>query len=163
MKLGKVRISVSPNPLAQGGSFQQILKLHNSEILVKEGSGADAVQLRVWVDANHPVIRVESKSIKPVSVKVTLDNWRVGKGDTILPKQVNKITWYHQNPDYADPHLHGFVFGGIIKGKGLASKDDTTLQTIKAVNSQLISIYPLTTKDLSPDQWLVKLNDKIIP
>ncbi|HWZ04104.1 MAG TPA: DUF5703 domain-containing protein [Mucilaginibacter sp.] len=161
MKLGKIRVSVSPNPLANGGAFQQILKLHNSEILVKEGSGADAVELRVWVDANHPVIRVESKSVKRVSVKVTLDNWRVGNGDTILPKQTNQITWYHQNPAYADPHLRGFVFGGIIKGKGLTNKDDTTLQTIKTVNNQLISIYPLTAKNLSSTQWQAKLNGKI--
>jgi alpha-L-fucosidase 2 len=162
MKLGKVRISVSPNPLAQqGATFRQILKLHNSEILVKEGTSANAVQLRVWVDANHPVIRVESKSVKPVSVKVTLDNWRLGKGDTVLPKQANKIAWYHQNPDYADPHLRGFVFGGIIKGKGLASTDDTTLQTIKAVNDLLVSVYPSSEKGLTTDQWRVRLNGKI--
>jgi alpha-L-fucosidase 2 len=162
MKLGKVRISTSPNPLTQHeGTFRQILKLHNSEILVKEGAGGNAVQLRVWVDANHPVIRVESKSVKPVTVKVTLDNWRVTKGDTVLPKQANKITWYHQNPNFAGPHLRDFVFGGIIKGKGLASRDDTTLQTIKPVNDQLISVYPLTTKDLAPSRWLSKLDLEI--
>jgi len=162
MKLGKVRVSVSPNPMAQQGSvFRQILKLHNSEILIKEGTGSNAVQLRVWIDANHPVIRVESKSVKPVSIKVTMDDWRLGKGDTILLKQTNKIAWYHQNPEYADPHLHGIIFGGIIKGKGLATKDDTTLQTTKAVNNQLISVYPLTTKKLTPDQWLSKLNGEI--
>jgi alpha-L-fucosidase 2 len=162
MKLGKVRISVSPNPLAQPETpFQQILKLHTGEILVTEGTGANAVQLRVWVDANNPVIRVESKSVKPVSVKVTLDNWRVGKGDTILQKQTNKITWYYQNPNYANLHLHGFIFGGIITGKGLISKDDTTLQTIKAGNDQLVSVYPLTTKNLNPGQWRAKLNDGI--
>lgn len=162
MKLGKVRISLSPNPLRQTGSiFRQVLKLHNSEILINEGVGADAVRLRVWVDANNPVIRVESKSIKPVSVKVTLNDWRVGKGDTILQRQANKITWYHQNPDYADQHLQGFVFGASIKGKGLVSKDDTTLQTVKAVNNQLISVYPLTTKTLTPDQWHIKLNTEI--
>jgi alpha-L-fucosidase 2 len=154
MKLGKVRVSLTPSPLIQDAPFNQILRLHNSEILVKEGD----VQLRVWVDANHPVIRVETKSVTPVAVKVTLDNWRAGNGDIILPNQENKISWYHQNPDYADPHLKGFVFGGAIKGKGLVAKDDTTLQTNTAVNTQLISVYPLTTKDLTADQWLTQLN-----
>jgi len=162
MKLGKVRISVSPNPLAtRGAFFRQILKLHNSEILIKEGTGDNAVELSVWVDANHPVIRVESKSVKPVSVKVTFDNWRIGKGDTILQKQTNRITWYHQNPDYADQHLKDFVFGGTIKGAGLASRNDTTIETIKPVNDQLISIYPLTTKGLNPDQWQTRLKGNI--
>jgi alpha-L-fucosidase 2 len=162
MKLGKVRISVSPNPLAQqGGRFGQVLKLRNSEILVEEGTGANAVQLRVWVDANHPVIRVESKSATPVSVKVTLDNWRIGRGDTVLSKPANRISWYHQNPDDADQHLHGIIFGGIIRGKGLTAKDDTTLETTKAVTDQLVSVYPFTTKNLTPDQWYAKLNRKI--
>jgi alpha-L-fucosidase 2 len=159
MKLGKVRVSVNPNPLLNpGASFQQILKLHNNEIVVNEGAGDNSVQLRVWVDANHPVIRVESKSVRPASVKVTLDDWRIGNGDTILAKQANKITWYHQNPDDADAHLRRIIFGGVIKGKELYLKDDTTLQTHTAVTSQLISIYPLATKDVSARQWLSKVN-----
>jgi len=163
MKLGKVRVSVNPNPLLNPGApFRQILKLHNNEIVVNEGAGDNAVQLRVWVDANHPVIRVESKSVKPVSVKVTLDNWRIGNGDTVLAKQENKITWYHQNSGDADPHLRGIIFGGIIKGKELYLKDDTTLESHIAVTKQLISIYPLTTKELSAKQWLLKANKQAV-
>ncbi len=159
MKLGKVRVSVNPNPLLKPGTpFEQILKLHNNEIVVNEGAGDNTVQLRVWVDANHPVIRVESKSVRPVSIKVTLDDWRISNGDTILTNQANKITWYHQNPDDADSHLRGIIFGGVIKGNQLVYKDDTTLQSHTAVTNQLISIYPLTTKDLSPGQWLSKVN-----
>src|ERR1700749_2940679 len=60
MKLGAIRISSDQNPLAHSSSFKQILKLSNAEILVKEGSGSHAVNYRVWVDANHPVIRVEA-------------------------------------------------------------------------------------------------------
>ncbi|MDB4927124.1 DUF5703 domain-containing protein [Mucilaginibacter sp.] len=156
MKLGKVRVSLSPTPLTQGTLFTQVLKLHNSEILVKEGD----TQLRVWVDANNPVIRVESKSTKPVSVKVTLDNWRAGNGDIIMTNQANKIAWYHQNAKDADIHLQGITFGGIIKGKGLVTKDDTTLQS-KASFTQSISVYPLTTKDITPDEWLNQLNKQI--
>src|SRR5258706_8155280 len=76
MKLGKVRVSLNPNPLVQGAPFNQVLRLSNSEIIIKEGADATGVTLRVWVDANNPVIRVESKSAKPVYVKVTLENWR---------------------------------------------------------------------------------------
>ncbi len=157
MKLGKVRVSVSPNPLAQNAPFQQILRLHNSEILIKEGD----VQLRVWVDANHQVIRVESKSVSPVTVKVTLDNWRLGNGDMLANNQANKITWYHANPADSDPNLRGFTFGGMIKGNNLVTKDDTTLQSRVAVKTQLISVYPLTTKDLTVEQWQAKINKQV--
>ena len=154
MKLGKVRVSVNPNPLTQGAPFQQILRLNNSEILVKEGD----VHLRVWVDANHPVIRVESKSVSPVTVKVTLSNWRLGNGDVMAKNQTNKITWYHANPTDSDPHIRGFTFGGMIKGNNLVTKDDTTLQSRTAAKTQLISVYPLTTKDQTADQWLTQVN-----
>ena len=123
MKLGKVRVSLSPNPLVLGAKFNQVLRLSSSEIIVQEGADATGASLRVWVDANNPVIRVESKSAGPVSVKVTLENWRLGNGDTALPGKENKITWYHENPPYADPHLRGFIFGGTIEGKGLANLD----------------------------------------
>ncbi len=159
MKLGKVRVSVSPNPLSKpGANFKQVLRLHNNEILVDEGAGKDAVQLKVWVDANHPVIRVESRSAKPAIVKVTLDDWRIGAGDTVLSGLANRVAWYHQNPGEVDPHLQGIIFGGIIKGDKLIQKDDTTLQSRVAVNSQLISVYPLTTKDVPVRQWLLQLN-----
>jgi alpha-L-fucosidase 2 len=162
MKLGMVRVSLSPNPFVTGASFQQLLKLHDGEIQIREGDDASGVLLRVWVDANHPVIRVETKSRSPVSVKVTLDDWRVGDGDTILPNQNNRITWYHRNESDAEPHLANLMFGGVIKGDGLVSKDAATLQSDKKVTSQLFSIYPLTATTPTPAEWLAQLNHQIV-
>jgi len=153
MKVGKVRVSMSPSPLVQGAPFSQVLKLHNGEIVVKEGDA----QLRVWVDANHPIIRVETKSAKPVDVKVALDDWRAGNGDSFVYDKASSVTWYHQNPDYADPHLRNFVFGGTMKGANMISKDDTTLQSGTKVKTQLISVYPLTTNNLNATQWLAAM------
>lgn len=161
MKLGLIHVSLYPNPLIAGAPFRQILKLHNGEIQIKEGNNAKAVLLRVWVDANNPVIRVEAKSQQPLSVKVTLNDWRIGQGDTILNKQANKIAWYHRNEPTADPHLKNITFGAIVKGKGLISKNDTTLQSGSAATSQLISIYPLTAKTPNKTQWLSLLNKQV--
>lgn len=164
MKLGKVRVSLSPNPmLNRGAKFKQVLRLHDNEIIVDEGAGEKAVELKVWVDANHPVIRVESKSARPVIVKVTLDDWRIGGagGDTVLSKRANQVAWCHQNTDDADPHLRGIIFGGLIKGRGLVQKDDTTLQSARAAKSQLITVYQLTTKNLSNKQWLSRLSTQV--
>ena len=156
MKLGAIHVSVSPNPLAKSASFKQILKLGGGEILVQEGEGKAAVKLRVWVDANHPVIRVEAQSGSPVTVNVTLDNWRAGQTDTVLDAQKNQIAWYHHNSTTTDPHLANLTFGAIVKGKGLVSKDASTLQSGK-VSSQLISIYPLTAVAGNGKEWLSKL------
>jgi len=157
MKLGAVRVSVTPNPLAVNSAFKQILKLRNGEITVQEGTGVNEVDFRVWVDANNPVIRVEAKSGRQSTVSVKLDNWRAGLTDTILSNRKNSIAWCHHNSPTADPHLANLTFGAVITGKGLTNKDDTTLQSTPKVTSQLISIYPLTAVAGSGNEWLSKL------
>ena len=161
MKLGAIHVSVSPNPLAKSAAFKQILKVRNGEIWVQEGDGKSAVKLRVWVDANHPVIRVEAQSSSSVTVNVKLDNWRAGQTDTILNNQKNRIAWYHHNSTTADPHLANLTFGAIVKGNGLVNKDASTLQSGK-VTSQLISIYPLTAVADNGKEWLTKLEKQSV-
>src|SRR5438876_12182432 len=69
MKLGRVRVKFSPNPLAQGGSCRQELELAIGEIRVELGG----VTVRICVDANHPVIRIDVESASPVQVEVSLE------------------------------------------------------------------------------------------
>ncbi|WP_184543751.1 DUF5703 domain-containing protein [Mucilaginibacter sp. FT3.2] len=157
MKLGAIRVSVSANPLAKSSVFRQVLQLSNGEITVQEGEGASAVNFRVWVDANHPVIRVETKSAGAATVSVKLENWRAGLTDTVLNGQKNRVAWYHHNAATADAHLANLTFGAVIKGDGLVNKDNATLQSGRAVTAQLISIYPLTAIAGSGSQWLTQL------
>lgn len=158
MKLGAVRISADNNPLASDSGFSQILRLRSGEIEIREGSGKTALIYRVWVDANHPVIRVEAKSPSPKTINVKLENWRAGLTDTILNSQNNRIAWYHHNSSTTDPHLANLTFGAIIKGDGLVNKDNVTLRATKADTSRVISIYPLTSVEKTGAQWLSKLD-----
>jgi alpha-L-fucosidase 2 len=161
MKVGGIHISLSPNPFVSGAPFLQSLRLHEGEIQIKEGDDANDIKFRVWVDANNPVIRVEIKSRNPVSTKVTLDDWRIGTGrDTIIHNHNNNIAWYHRNAPNVNLHLANLTFGAYIKGKGLVSKDDMTLQSGE-VTDQLVSIYPLTVTSSTVNQWEVKLKQQI--
>jgi alpha-L-fucosidase 2 len=141
MKLGEVRVSLDPSPLKENTPFRQILRLHDGEISIKEGE----TSLCVWVDANNPVIRVEVNSPRRTGIKVSLNDWRLGDGDSIIPAEKDRLTWYHENGTAADPQLAGRIFGATIKAKGLLRKDATTLQSEPADGPKLISIYPLTT------------------
>jgi alpha-L-fucosidase 2 len=67
MKVGGVRVSLNPSPLAGGATFLQTLKLRTGEIQIQEGT----TTLRVWVDANNPVIRVEANHAQPRSLRAT--------------------------------------------------------------------------------------------
>ena len=162
MKLGAIRISSDRDPLAKSLAFKQILKLGTGEILVQEGTGSHAVNYRVWVDANHPVIHIEAISTGPAAISVKLENWRAGLTDTVLNNQNNSITWYHHNSPTADPHLANLTFGAIIKGKGFVSAGSETLRSAKAITSQLISIYPLTSVSANGTAWLSKLTPQVV-
>ena len=119
LKLGKVRIDVTPNPFAKGLPFEQRTVLRDGAILVKAGAKGAEVRFRIWVDANHPAARFEMTSDQPVGVKVTLENWRkevrelsgpelegvdsFAPGekahvypDTILSRP-DELVWYHRN------------------------------------------------------------------
>ncbi len=56
LKLGRVRVKLSPNPFANGLPFRQELKLHEGEIEIAAGEAGSEVTIRVWVDANNTVV-----------------------------------------------------------------------------------------------------------
>lgn len=161
MKLGAIRISTDKNPLTESPAFKQILKLGTGEITIQQGEGKNRLNYRVWVDANHPVIRVETSGSSPKTINVRLENWRAGFTDTILSYQKNRIAWYHHNAAKADPHLANLAFGAIIKSNGLVNKDSVTLRSARPATSQVISIYPLTSTEDSGTEWLRKLESGI--
>jgi len=135
MKLGLVRVRLSSNPLTSGGPFRQTLHPGKGEIDITEGAGASEVNYRVWVDANRPVIHVEIAGGRPVDAHVTLYDWRLDRGDTIVPAGRPSgdapattgresaasgrepassdhtssgratLTWYHRNPGPGDERL----------------------------------------------------------
>jgi hypothetical protein len=119
VKLGRVRIQITPNPFVGAMKFKQTLRLEDGSIEIK--SGANVVL--VWIDANRPVIHVEAKFEHPATMQARLELWRTrthpydesspDKGglfdmgnhaiplnfeaDTVMPASDNHITWYHFN------------------------------------------------------------------
>ncbi|MGJ7032456.1 DUF5703 domain-containing protein [Niabella hirudinis] len=71
LKLGRVRVSMTPNPF-KGSGFLQELKLEEGAVAIDYGSA----KVKFWIDAHNPVIQTEIKSSIPVAVKVTYENWR---------------------------------------------------------------------------------------
>lgn len=121
LKLGRVRIKLSPLRWAPGAPFEQQLRLHEGEMTVRFGEGPGATRLRVWVDAHRPVVRVEADCGEPSELEATLEVWRTQEReiqgnevhgvygleggpepilcypDTVLEGQANRIAWYHRN------------------------------------------------------------------
>ena len=108
IKLGRVRVKLTPNPFATGQPFNQTLDLATGRILIAAGNPGSETRLQAWVDANHSVIRVAGSSDAPVSVEASYEmdlrplNTATAiadghQGAYVLNDGTNAITWYHRN------------------------------------------------------------------
>jgi hypothetical protein len=118
-KVGKVRISLSPNPFAAGNSFNQTLSLKDGTCFITAGPAKAQVRLAIFVDAANPVVHVSGQSDGPVAVRVHVDSWRESRqkvpdggtvwtlegapfelwqdADTFVEGLTDALGWYHRN------------------------------------------------------------------
>lgn len=128
VKVGRVRVRLDPAPDAQ--IFRQTLSTATADLLVhfqasNPGEPVPPTTLRLWVDANHPVIHLEIESPVPVRATATIELWRTSREalpsiemsdvnfshtipvnqvqptfvepDTLLEPSEDGIGWYHHN------------------------------------------------------------------
>ena len=75
LKLGRVRIKLSPNPF-EGTVFKQQLILKNGYVNIKASNGKLSTDIDVWVDVFHPAIHVDVRNSSSLITEVTYENWR---------------------------------------------------------------------------------------
>ena len=120
-KIGRVRVTFDP-PLPVTNGFRQELKLSEGVIEIESRIQNSGARIRLWVDANRPVVRIESESEQAVNCRAEVELWRLrerpfGKDDdhfsgrglsdfsfkpTVLPDIVvtsaaPRVVWYHRN------------------------------------------------------------------
>ncbi|HUU92430.1 MAG TPA: DUF5703 domain-containing protein [Phycisphaerae bacterium] len=138
LKVGRVRIALDPRPQASSPGFRQTLSLKDATMIVRYGEG-EAVELRLWADANHPVIHVAVDSPQPIAATASMELWRtkreelpsvevsdvllerskpgkkhgptVVEPDTVLKNQTGRIGWYHRNVKSVGPAMTGEIQG----------------------------------------------------
>ena len=130
MKVGAVRIKVGDGPAERTRKFRQILTTKDGTLSASYGEGEAQVDLRLWLDANRPVICVEAQTAKPSTASAMLELWRnaatelaekqvsdvlnsgifpqkivVVEPDTVLSGLKDRIGWYHRNIKSVGPAL----------------------------------------------------------
>ena len=122
-KIGRVRVTFDP-PLTPKDGFRQELKLHDGVIEITSKNQNQPTRIRLWVDADQPVVRMDAEAGVPVSCRAEVELWRLrerpldpqedyGYGDdkspiaqasklTVLPDVVaataaQQVVWYHRN------------------------------------------------------------------
>jgi alpha-L-fucosidase 2 len=126
VKLGRVRIQLNSNPFAGAANFTQVLRLEAGSIELRSGENT----VRIWIDANHPAIHVETHLDHPGTFQANLELWRAGhpfqgpspdkgglfemggdsipvnfEADTVLPAAEDRITWCHFNTSSIYPFV----------------------------------------------------------
>ena len=166
LKLGRIRVKLTPNPFAAEHGFLQTLKLRTGEVAIAAGGDGAKVTLRVWVDANQPVVRVEGTGEKAFQTKVSFESLRTTpekdvQSDTVLSGQKNRIAWYYRNRNKSVPQLTNLTFGAVVKGGGLVGDGDTVLRSSRDDKSLRLAIHVLTAQTVTPEDWLTKLERQI--
>ncbi|MBN1817121.1 MAG: hypothetical protein JW828_07145 [Sedimentisphaerales bacterium] len=185
LKIGKVRIRISPNPLQGDVSFQQELQLENGTIVFEINRGKpNAVKISVWVDAHDPVVYATAESAEPVRLTGHIELWRnepnelpslecsdvmqishsrpkdplpptVVQPDTIFRDLQGRIGWVHHNSKSVGPAI-------TMKVQGL---DDFPMAdpllgrtfgaVITAENSERVNDMTLTTRSAASQRFSV--------
>lgn len=120
LKVGLIRVSLSPNPFQAGQSFSQHLHLRDGVIEISGGEETNLVTLKLFTDPDKPVIYLTGQSALPEQVKVSIESWRteertlsdwnvsawtmmgapqplVESADHFPQGTPDAIVWYHRN------------------------------------------------------------------
>jgi hypothetical protein len=67
LKLGRVRVSLDPNPFVEGVKFSQELVFLEGYLEIKAGvPGGLETKVTLWVDVFNPVVHIEVEANQPV-------------------------------------------------------------------------------------------------
>jgi len=179
-KLGRIRIKMEPAlPLEK---FKQTLNLVDASVLVEAGD----VKIRIWVDANQPVIRIEEKSQAPRIAIISLESLRpllnfnesmpttetVG---VVFNDRENNLAWCYRNQSSAwgenfknqntpemvaktnDPILYR-TSGCLLKANGFIRENATTLKLKEKSTSFDCSVKVISTQPENLTAWLTDIS-----
>ena len=138
LKIGRLRVTCDP-PLSTAAGFEQRLSMADGAMVVRCGEGAEAAEIRLWVDANHPVVHVSVEGERERTATAAIELWRTERTaypgpetsdlfedrsqpsklhqpvfvepDTILDRLQDQIGWYHFNRKSVGPALMAEVQG----------------------------------------------------
>ena len=75
LKLGRVKLKLSPNPF-EGKTFKQELLLNDGYAQITGSNGKLNTQVKIWVDVFNPVIHLDIKSNQKVTTEASYESWR---------------------------------------------------------------------------------------
>lgn len=138
LKLGRVRVKITPNPFEKGKPFRQELILRDGRISIKAGP----VDLNILVDAHRPVIHLTGQWMMPHTAVATLETWRTERRQLKGPELAS--SWTMQ-----DAPIPIWESGDVLTA-------DATAQILYHRNESTIVPFTLAHQDLTKFSRSVK-------
>jgi hypothetical protein len=177
-KLGRVRLRL--DPALDVDEFRQTLVLPAAAIEVKAGD----VQLRVWIDANAPVVRVQGSSATPRQATLAFESLRPMQDDSkplpvggtvgvLFHDHQDRLAWCYRNQSSAwaerlraqnspemvarakDPILHRTA-GGVLRAANFKRSAPDALASMRPLTTLDCSVRVLCNQPESPRTWLAE-------
>ena len=95
LKLGRVKIKLSPNPF-EGETFKQELVLKDGYVLISGAKGKLSAQVKIWVSVFKPIIHFKVNASTAVVTEASYENWRIA--DRITKGKENNQNSYKWAP-----------------------------------------------------------------
>lgn len=142
LKLGRVKVTLSPNPFADNEGFRQELVLKDGYISITQKD----TKIKLWVDVFKPIIHLDLESENPLKMTASYESWRhknreskgkannansykwAPQGEIITYKDSitfknNGVQFYHRNRENT-------VFDVAVKQQKMESVEDEMMNPI---------------------------------
>ena len=161
LKTGRIRIRLTPNPFGHSMAMKQTLNLEQGCIDVEAlyRNTEQKIRIRLWVDANSPVYRVEVSSNFNLDLKVEPEFWERGDGSFDKLETVgNRLVWHYANGNrsvfpedlayyeipqlaqtHQDPYMYN-TFGCAMQVEGWTPVDGSFSGYDKTFNIEIASL-----------------------
>lgn len=146
LKVGRVRVSMSPNPFEGTQSYVQTLRLADGKISIAARNGQMKCDIGIWVDANNPAVRIDVRSDRKIQVKCTSELMRTA--DYTLP---------HGGDPLADS-FRG-VAGSLVKPMESADVVIPDEECVIWAHRNETSLYPLIMERQNAEEFIEKYPD----
>lgn len=143
LKLGRLKLELTPNPFTQGDGFKQELVLEDGYVTIQQ----NGVQIKFWIDVFDPVIHLEVESKDKIQAKLSYENWRYKNKEVKgRANNANSYKWAPQGKiiTYADTikfqkdgvlffhrNRQHTVFDVAVKQQGLEAYKDSMMNPLK--------------------------------
>ena len=177
-KLGRVRFKFERG--LRMPSFRQTLVLRNASVYL----ASEDLSIRVWVDANTPVVRVEAQCSSPQSFSIELESLRPlqsaeaplparGTVGVLFEDRIDRLAWCYRNqssewasrlasqntPEMIartkDPILHR-TSGCFLHANGFSRSGKRALSSLGGLTHWNCEIHVLSTQPQSIESWLIE-------